>query len=321
MVEVEFTARWAGGQSAGTLAARHALVVHASREFKVVTRLRVVSPSSARFRVGTLGIALVAALSACGGSPAAPTPPASQTPVPQLSIQVAPNPLQATLRSASATTATFQVAPTMTFQEQSGASGQITQLTATITRHPSGESSTGSLPAGLSIAARGSATSTFAQDFDVTSDVDNVTWHVAATGIDSNGRAFTATSAEVAVNPPAVTPPPVAMPVRYEVWGGPNHAVFLGCWSCNEFAPDSVFNQFGRYGGRFSQTSIWNHFSQYGSEFNTNGACNQFATNPPILVNTSTNRFTELTLNQFRQFAERDPATAGFLRTTICEVR
>jgi hypothetical protein len=263
---------------------------------------------------------VVAALSACGGSPAAPTQ-ASQAPVPQLSIQVAPNPLQATLKSISATTATFQVAPTVTVQEQAGSAGQVTQLTATLTRHPSGESSTGSLSVGLSFAARGTATGAFTQDFDVTSDVESVTWHVSATGIDSNGRAFTATSAEVAVNPPTVTPPPLATPVRYEVWGGPNRTLFLGCWSCNEFAAESVFNQFGRYGSRFSQTSLWNHFSQYGSEFNTNSACNQFATNPPILLNTSTNRYTELTLNQFRPFAERDPAVVGFLRATICELR
>ena len=268
-----------------------------------------------------LVVALAAVLSACGGgSPAAPTP-AAPSPVPQLSIQITPSPLQATLKSTTASTATFQVGPTVTVQEQAGAAGQITQWSATITRHPSGQTTSGSLTVALPFAARGTATDAFTQEFEVTADVDSVTWQLSVTGVDGGGRAFTATSAEVAVNPPVATPPALPTPSRVELWGGANHAVFLGCWNCNQFAAESVFNQFGQYGSRFSQTSIWNHFAQYGSEFNTNGACNQFASNPPILLNTGTNRFTELTLNQFRQFAERDPTIVAFLRTTICEVR
>jgi len=287
---------------------------------RVTARLLVVSHRSAKAGLGVLGITAVMGLSACGGSPAAPSAP-PPTPLPQLSIQIAPNPLQATLKSTTSTTATYQIAPTVTVQEQAGASGQVTQLTVTITRHPSGASSTGSLSVGLSFPARGTTNSSFTQDFDVAADVENVTWRVSATGVDGQGRAFTATSSEVEITPPVMAPPPAPTTARFEVWGGPNQSVFLGCWNCNQFAAESVFNQFGKYGSRFSQTSIWNHFSPYGSEFNTNGACNQFATNPPILLNTSTRRFSELTLNPFRPFAERDSTIVGFLRTTICEVR
>ena len=148
-------------------------------------------------------------------------------------------------------------------------------MTGTVIRQPGGQTSSGSLSTALPIGAFGTASDTYTQEFDVSADVDTVIWRVAASGIDSTGRAFTTASVDIPVNPPAVQPPPAPTQARYELWGGPDRSMFLGCFSCNQFASDSVFNQFGKYGSRYSQTSVANHFSRYGDKFSNDSACNQ----------------------------------------------
>ena len=115
--------------------------------------------------------------------------------------------------------------------------------------------------------------------------------------------------------------PPSIGSGRVLLYGGRNQEVYLGCFSCNEFDSESVFNEFGRYGSRFSSTSIWNHFSSYGSEFSSDSACNQFASNPPILVDTNGRSFGALTLNQFARGAIADATIVRWLRISVCEVR
>lgn len=225
------------------------------------------------------------------------------------------------MKSVGASSAVFQIAATVNYRESAGAAAQITQVTGTIVRQPSGATTAGSLTVALAVPALGAATDTYTQDFEVTADVDSVAWRLMVSGTDGQGRPFSVTAPDVTVNPPVVQAPPPTSSARLELWDGASHTVFLGCFSCSQFASDSVFNQFGKYGSRFSSTSVSNHFSTYGSPFNNNSACNQFASNPPILLNTSTQRFTELTLNQFRTFAERDPTIVTVLRTVICEVQ
>lgn len=118
---------------------------------------------------------------------------------------------------------------------------------------------------------------------------------------------------------PAPTPSPAPPPTsRIELWGDTEYREFLGCWSCNEFASDSIWNEFSRYGSRFSSTSIWNQFSRYGSQFSTHSACNEFASNPPILIQGSSRTYVELTLNRFRSRAITDPDALRVLRFSIC---
>jgi hypothetical protein len=213
------------------------------------------------------------------------------------------------------------VAATVTFQETAGVGGRITRVVANVVRLPSGQSSGGGLDVTLAIGPSGTVTDRYTQEFDVTADVDSVVCRFSATGVDTQGRTFTATTSDVPVNPPTAAAPPPLPPntARLELWGGPSSATFLGCWSCSQFAGDSVFNQFGRFASRSSPTSIWNHFSDYGSPFSQHSACNDFATNPPQLVNTATVTYQELTLNQFRPFAIRDSSVLGYLRNVICE--
>jgi type I site-specific restriction endonuclease len=52
----------------------------------------------------------------------------------------------------------------------------------------------------------------------------------------------------------------------------------------DEFAPDSIFNEFDKYGAPFYKYSIWNEFSTYGAGFSNYSPSNPFATNPPLIV-------------------------------------
>ncbi len=238
----------------------------------------------------------------------------------QVSVQVTPNPLQAVVKSVGSSSTVFQIAATVTYRETAGTSAQITQVTGTIVRQPSGATTPQSTTVAVNVPASGTASGSYTQEFEVTADVDSVLLRLTVTGTDAQGRAFSVTAPDVTVSPPVTPPPPPPPNGRLELWGGANYTVFLGCFSCDQFASDSVFNQFGKYGSRFSSTSVSNHFSAFGSQFDTNSACNPFATNPPIILNTSTQRYTELTLNQLRPFAERDATVVTLLKSVICEV-
>ena len=52
----------------------------------------------------------------------------------------------------------------------------------------------------------------------------------------------------------------------------------------NEFASDSIFNEFGTYGSEFSSESIWNEFGTFGSEFSSYSPYNAFTSTPPMII-------------------------------------
>ena len=62
----------------------------------------------------------------------------------------------------------------------------------------------------------------------------------------------------------------------------PDHT-FLGTIE-DEFAADSIFNQFGTHGSQFSAASIWNTFGQFGGQFSSTSAFNSFTSSPPLLI-------------------------------------
>ena len=59
---------------------------------------------------------------------------------------------------------------------------------------------------------------------------------------------------------------------------------YLGNLSSNPHDPDSVNNEFGRYGSEHSPDSINNEFGQYGSEFSNDSPNNPWATNAPKVI-------------------------------------
>src|SRR4051812_10403572 len=58
--------------------------------------------------------------------------------------------------------------------------------------------------------------------------------------------------------------PDVTRPEGLLVFGGANNETYLGCLSCPETDPDSLFNRFGTYGSRFAATSMLNRFGPFG---------------------------------------------------------
>lgn len=62
---------------------------------------------------------------------------------------------------------------------------------------------------------------------------------------------------------------------------------FLGTIS-NEFASNSIYNEFGNYGSEFSSSSIWNEFSTFGSEFSSLSPFNEYTSTPPMIVKDNT---------------------------------
>src|SRR5260221_9267599 len=56
------------------------------------------------------------------------------------------------------------------------------------------------------------------------------------------------------------------------LFGGQSHQIYLCCLNCNEYASDSVFNQYGSFGNPYSVTSIKNHYSEYGSLYSNYSA-------------------------------------------------
>jgi len=259
-------------------------------------------------------LAVATFVGACSGGSSPTSPPPTPQPVVQVSFE--PSQVRATVVKAVEGTTTYRVEATVWFTETAGTGGQITQLRGTIVRS-SGGSTSGTLSVALSLPARGSVSGVYFQEFDLTETAD-IVWQFSGSGVDSTGRAFDTQVGQVAVLPPAPPPLPPAT-ARLELYGGQGFTQYLGCLSCNEFVRDSVFNQFGPHGSRFSSISIWNNFSPYGSQFSSHSPCNLFASNPPRVVNTANNTYVELTLNTFRTFAWRDPVILGWLENSVCQ--
>ena len=45
-----------------------------------------------------------------------------------------------------------------------------------------------------------------------------------------------------------------------------------------------IFNEYGKYGGKYSSNSIWNTYSKYGNEYNSYSPFNEYSLNPPIVI-------------------------------------
>ena len=83
------------------------------------------------------------------------------------------------------------------------------------------------------------------------------------------------------------------------IMGGRNQDEFIGCLTCGDFDSDSVWNKFSRHGWG-NKFGTWNQFGEHKGQFGSNSACNEFASNPPVLVDRRGNYFGELTVNQYR---------------------
>jgi len=99
---------------------------------------------------------------------------------------------------------------------------------------------------------------------------------------------------------PPTAPPTVASPAlqpKMMIFGGDNHTTYLGCVNCSEYAIDSVRNAYGPHGSPYSQESIFNHYGPFGSPYSSTSACDEYASDPPVIVDQNGRYYGRLTLN------------------------
>lgn len=59
---------------------------------------------------------------------------------------------------------------------------------------------------------------------------------------------------------------------------------YLGTLSTNTYDSESIFNQYGTYGSKYSTLSIWSTYGTYGSSYSLESAFNEYTLTPPVLV-------------------------------------
>jgi len=91
-----------------------------------------------------------------------------------------------------------------------------------------------------------------------------------------------------------------ALPVLF-IFGGESHKQFLGALNTSKVSPDSIWNEFGEFGNKFSSTSIWNQFGEYGGRFSNFSPFNPYASDPPVLVDSTGGFYGYFTANQFHE--------------------
>ena len=102
------------------------------------------------------------------------------------------------------------------------------------------------------------------------------------------------------------------------VFAGSSHETYLGCLNCAATASDSISNEYGQNGSRYSQTSIWNHYSEFGSPYQPYSACNPYSTDPPVIVDDSGTYYGRLTVNQFHPELGAGRQLIGWLKQVVC---
>ncbi len=86
---------------------------------------------------------------------------------------------------------------------------------------------------------------------------------------------------------------------RLMLFGGVGNKVFLGYLTGSELDPDSISNEYGKYGSKYGVNSIWNSYSQYGSKYSIYSPWNSFATSPPVIVDSSGKFYGYFTVNKY----------------------
>ncbi len=70
---------------------------------------------------------------------------------------------------------------------------------------------------------------------------------------------------------------------RIDVYGGEDYKVFLGSTTLPENDPDSIWNEWGKYGSKDSPLSMFNPHGMYGSSVSPYSPWNPYASNLPAL--------------------------------------
>lgn len=92
-------------------------------------------------------------------------------------------------------------------------------------------------------------------------------------------------------------PPASAADRSLFLFGGRNHQEFLGCITCYNSAPFSVWNPGSEYGSTTTENSIWNRDGKYGALSSRLSPWNPQAPYPPIVVDRAGNLYGYFTRN------------------------
>ena len=93
----------------------------------------------------------------------------------------------------------------------------------------------------------------------------------------------------------------------FELYGGTNLDVYLGCYGCATTSTESICNSVGDYGSSVALNSIWNSVGSYGSTVSSTSPWNSVGLNPPEVYSE----------NKFSNFGKFSVNSVVFPRTTL----
>jgi hypothetical protein len=82
------------------------------------------------------------------------------------------------------------------------------------------------------------------------------------------------------------------------IFAGEGHREFAGCLTCSELDANSVWNDMSSHGWR-NGFGTWNPFGPYKNPFGPYSACNEFASDPPVLVDRTGQFYGRLSVNAY----------------------
>ena len=77
-----------------------------------------------------------------------------------------------------------------------------------------------------------------------------------------------------------------------------NDGKFLGRITSDIYDAQSIFNDYGVFGGQYSVSSIWNPYGVYGGKYSVLSPFNEYTTTPPHIVSPQGNDIGFLTVNK-----------------------
>lgn len=95
-----------------------------------------------------------------------------------------------------------------------------------------------------------------------------------------------------------------AMAQELLLFGGSGHNVFLGCLNCNEYASESICNEYGA-GNDFRSESIFNEYGKFGNEYSSSSPWNEYTSSDsvPVVVDRQGRFYGYFTINSYRSDA------------------
>ncbi|EKD94239.1 MAG: radial spoke head 1-like protein [uncultured bacterium] len=106
-----------------------------------------------------------------------------------------------------------------------------------------------------------------------------------------------------------VTPTPTQIPTTIntqsnivaplKLFSNDGKFTYLGKVTSNTYDSESIFNEYGSYGGKYSSTSIFNEYGNYGGKYSSYSAFNEYTSTPPIIIDANGKNVGKITMNKY----------------------